>query len=107
MVAEALGSKGGQGKQILESDSLAGVVTHGSDLVIQHYRLSKLSSAEAKASLAWHAALNEAIYPALSGGEFEQRQEEEMLILSSSGETYWGKDWRWPELRAAERALRG
>ena len=51
--------------------------------------------------------MNKAIHPSLTGGEFEQREEEEMLILSNSGKTYWGKDWRWPELRAAEKALRG
>jgi len=49
----------------------------------------------------------EAIRPSLNSESFEQKPEEEMLILSSSGETYWGKDWRWSELRAAEKAVRG
>ena len=68
-----------------------------------------LSPDEAESVLKWHKALDEAVAPALAddGSAFEQRPEEEMLLLTDTGKTYWAEDWRLPGLRAAERALRG
>ena len=83
-----------------------GKVSHGSDLAIQHLRTSVLTPAETEAALAWHAELNRAVGPALDGGEFVQRGEEEVLMLQSNGTTAWVKDWRWPLLRAAQRVVR-
>lgn len=81
-------------------------VTHGSDLAIQHLRLSVLSRDEALAALRWHEAVEDAIKPALEGGSFEQRDEEEVLLMNKLGETAWAADWRWPQLRGVEAALK-
>lgn len=82
-----------------------GVVSHGSDLALQHLRLSVLSRDEVVVALGWHLAIEQAIRPALDGGEFIQRDEEEVLLLNKLGETAWARDWRWPLLRRAEAAL--
>ncbi|KAK4689641.1 hypothetical protein P7C73_g460, partial [Tremellales sp. Uapishka_1] len=53
-------------------------------------------------------ALENAIGPAVRmDGTFVQRGEEEMLALNKDGSTAWKSDWRWPLLRAAEKAVRG
>lgn len=82
---------------------------HGSDLPIHQLRLSVLTPEEAKIAREFKRALQEAIQPALdpSKGEFVQRDEEEVLILTEYGESVWGKDWRWARLRAVEQAVRG
>jgi hypothetical protein len=88
--------------------TLAGKVTHGSDLPIQHLRLSMLSKEETSAALRFHATLQKSISSALGGEqELQPREEEEMLILRQDGRTGWDKDWRWPQLRAVEKAIRG
>ncbi|GFZ43710.1 hypothetical protein JCM24511_01430 [Saitozyma sp. JCM 24511] len=86
-----------------------GHVSHGTDLALQHLRLSVLSPEETLAALGWLRALDEAVRPALEGrGEaFVQHEEEEMLVLAKDGSTAWRQDWRWSQLRAAEAALRG
>lgn len=85
-----------------------GRVPHGADLPVQHLRLSVLSPDETKTALEWHTALEAAVAPALVGdGSFVQRGQEEVLALQKNGSTAWSADWRWPSLRAAEKALRG
>ncbi len=37
---------------------------------------------------------------------FMQHPEDEMLILSDSGETFWGHDWRWPQLVEVANTMR-
>jgi hypothetical protein len=87
---------------------LAGKVTHGSDLPIQHLRLSVLSEEETSAALRFHATLQQSVSSALEDEqELRPREEEEMLILRQDGSTGWDKDWRWPQLRAVEKAIRG
>ena len=68
-----------------------------------------LSVTEAEAALRWHNALDEAVSPALmgDGSGFLQRAKRQMLLLTSDGETRWAEDWRWPQLRPAEKAIRG
>ena len=68
-----------------------------------------LSPEEAESVLKWHKALDEAVAPSLKGdgSSFVQRPEEEMLLLTDAGKTFWAEDWRLPQLRAAEKALRG
>jgi hypothetical protein len=120
-VAAKLGTKG----ELRDSDSpptmidfelglgfnwlIVGHVSHGTDLALQHLRLSVLSPEETVAALGWLRALDEAIRPALEGqgDAFAQLEEEEMLVLAKDGSTAWKQDWRWSQLRAAEAALRG
>lgn len=92
----------------LQSDSL-GKVIHGSDLPIHQLRLSVLSPEEAGTAKRFKSALQEAVQSALdpSKGEFKQRDEEEVLILTEYGDSVWGKDWRWARLRDVEQAVRG
>jgi hypothetical protein len=87
----------------------SGKVIHGSDLPILQLRLSVLIPEEATAARNFKNALQEAVQPALdpSKGDFVQRDEDEVLILTDYGESVWGKDWRWTRLRAVEQAVRG
>jgi hypothetical protein len=84
-----------------------GSIPHGSDLPVQHLRLSAMSAKEAELALEFHAALDEAVRPALEGdgSGFTQRPEDQVLTLDESG-TSWRRDWRWDTLRAAEAAVR-
>lgn len=92
MVAEALGYNGN--------------VSHGSDLAIQHFRLSVLNNREISAALEWIYALRDAVRPALVGEGFVQRPPDQVLCLLKNGRTAWVHDWRWDELRDKEKAVR-
>ncbi|BEJ15358.1 hypothetical protein CspHIS471_0411250 [Cutaneotrichosporon sp. HIS471] len=93
MVVQALGTKGS--------------IPHGSDLPIQHLRLSAMADEEARLALEWHMAISAAAQPALQGdgSAFVQRPEDQVLTLDESGVS-WRRDWRWDTLRAAEAAVR-
>ncbi len=64
-----------------------------------------MTEEETASALGFNAALNEAIADAVVG-KWKNKGEEEMLILNEDGKTSWSHDWRWSELRAAEKALR-
>ncbi|WVQ72669.1 hypothetical protein IAR50_002228 [Cryptococcus sp. DSM 104548] len=81
-------------------------VSHGTDLSIHHLRLSIMQPEEVKAALAFNKALWDDVDWAVKGDEWKERGEEEMLVLSKSGETGWKADWRWPLLREAEKVFR-
>lgn len=36
----------------------------------------------------------------------KRREDEEMLVLGKDGATAWKADWRWPQLKAAEKVFR-
>ncbi|BEI92325.1 uncharacterized protein CcaverHIS019_0411450 [Cutaneotrichosporon cavernicola] len=93
MVVQALGTRGS--------------IPHGSDLPIQHLRLSAMTEDEARLALEWHAAISAATQPALQGdgSAFVQKPEDQVLTLDESGVS-WRRDWRWDTLRAAEAAVR-
>lgn len=61
---------------------------------------------ETTSALRFNAALNGAIADAVKGTNWINKGEEEMLVLKVDGTTSWEHDWRWAELRAAERAVR-
>ncbi|WWD19393.1 hypothetical protein CI109_103853 [Kwoniella shandongensis] len=88
-----------------------GKASHGTDLSIHQLRLAALTPEETRAALKFNETLWNAVKPALTeskeGGEFEQKNEEEMLVLSKNGQVGWKADWRWPLLRAAEKVFRG
>lgn len=81
-----------------------GLVTHGSDIAIQHLRLSVLSTEEEDAAVAWHDAAWGEVASAMDG-TFTQRPEDEVLLLSKSGRVGRARDWRWEQLRAVEAAV--
>jgi hypothetical protein len=66
-----------------------------------------MTPSEANSALVWIAALNAEVTSAIKdGGDFVQRPEDQMLILTADGETKWGHDWRWAELRSTEKVVR-
>jgi hypothetical protein len=107
MVAEMMGT-GGEYTMLGMKTEIIGIVSHGTDLPIHHLRLSVLDSSEIAAALELHDKLQESIRPTLdpTRGEFVQHDEQEMLVLTRKGDVDWVRDWRWPELRDVERAVR-
>lgn len=94
-------------ERVVRALNTNGSVSHGSDLPIQHLRLSAMEPEEVKAALEWHAAVRAAVEPALcgDGSQFVQRSEDQVLLMDERG-TAWRHDWRWERLRDAERAVR-
>ncbi|KAK8854472.1 hypothetical protein IAR55_003210 [Kwoniella newhampshirensis] len=96
-------------ESVAEFHGTGGKASHGTDLAVHQLRLSILTPEETRAALKFNETLWNAVRPALGQGDglFEQKGEEEMLVLSKNGEVGWKADWRWPLLRAAEKVFRG
>ncbi|KLT38952.1 alpha/beta-hydrolase [Cutaneotrichosporon oleaginosum] len=94
-------------EMVVAALSTGGNVTHGSDMPIQHLRLSAMSEDEARLALEWHAAVRAAVQPALNGdgSGFVQHPEDQVLAMDEAG-TSWRHDWRWETLRAVEAVVR-
>lgn len=83
-----------------------GVVSHGSDLSLHHFRLSMLSPDEARCALEFRNAVDAAVQAAmLNPKAAPYGDESQMLLMRKDGVTQWANDWRWPQLRLAETAL--
>lgn len=82
-----------------------GVVIHGSDLVIQQYRLSLLSQRESQIAFEWRERLEEEVKQAVRSPE-TVRGEGTVLTLGENGAIGCEEDWRWEQLRRIEGAIR-
>lgn len=66
-----------------------------------------LTPEETSAVLKFNKILWDEVAEAVKGDRnFKQKEEEEMLVLSKDGTTMWKADWRWPQLREAEKVFR-
>ncbi|WVQ68653.1 uncharacterized protein L199_006862 [Kwoniella botswanensis] len=85
-----------------------GKASHGTDLAVHQLRLSMMTPQETLAALQFNKALWDEVNKALGGdgSDFQQKDDEEMLTLDKNGVTQWRKDWRWPQLRNAEKVFR-
>ncbi|OXC65569.1 hypothetical protein AYX13_05414 [Cryptococcus neoformans] len=84
-----------------------GKASHGTDLAIHQLRLSMMTPEETSAVLKFNKILWDEVAKAVKGDRNSKRREdEEMLVLGKDGATAWKADWRWPQLKAAEKVFR-
>ncbi|WVW85202.1 hypothetical protein I302_107240 [Kwoniella bestiolae CBS 10118] len=83
-----------------------GKASHGTDLAVHQLRLSMMTPEETVSALRFNQTLWDEVNKAVKGQDFQQKSDEEMLVLDKNGVTQWRQDWRWPSLRSAEKVFR-
>jgi hypothetical protein len=81
-----------------------GQVTHGTDMVLLHLRLPRLTAMETTVAQAFLATVEHEMLLAQAGGK---KPWDQVLYLKPDGSIKWEEDRRWAILKGAEKAVRG
>ena len=88
------------------SSSLADSIAHGTDLVLLHLRLTRLTPLDTCVAQKFLLAIEEEMIKAQSG---DLKPWHQMLVVKGDGTIVWEEDARWAgkQLQGAEFAVRG
>lgn len=79
-------------------------MTHGTDLVLLHLRLPRLTALEVAVAQKFLAVVEEEMLLAQAG---QSKPWDQVLYIKPDGEIRWETDRRWAILKGAEKAVRG